>query len=74
MAKRAVVTGSLLRGSSLQCKKEIVRQLFNRVWPHLGAKVIPVIDSVVALNQTSQAHAPMESDAHVGKILLAVVH
>lgn len=74
MAKRAVVTGSLLRGSSLQCKEEIARQLSVRAWPHLGTTVMPVIDSVIALNQTSQAHARMESDAHVGKILLAVVN
>lgn len=70
MQKRAVVTGSLLRGSSLEIKKEIVRQLKERVWPHLGTKVTPIIDSVLPLENAADAHARMESSVHIGKILL----
>ena len=70
MQKRAVITGSLLRGSSLDTKKEIVRQITERVWPHLGTKVTPIIDSVLPLDQAAQAHARMESSVHIGKILL----
>lgn len=70
MAKRATVTGSGLRSSALSMKIEIVRQVTDRVWPHLGTRVTPIIDSVVALAQASAAHARMESSVHIGKILL----
>ena len=74
MAKRAVVTGSQLRVSALAIKKEIVRGVMDRVWPHLGTKVTPVIDSVMPLTDAAGAHARMETSAHIGKILLEVKH
>jgi NADPH2:quinone reductase len=72
MQKRAVITGSQLRASALELKKEIVRQVTARVWPHLGSKVTPIIDSVLPLEKANEAHARMESSAHIGKILLEV--
>lgn len=74
MSKRAVVSGSQLRASALPVKIEIVRQVRERVWSHLGAEVTPIIDSVVPLAQASAAHARMESSVHIGKILLEVAH
>ncbi|SRR6266496_3083177 len=72
MEKRAIVTGSQLRASPLSLKIEIVRQIMGRVWPHLGTKVTPIVDSVFSLAQAADAHARMESSAHIGKILLEV--
>lgn len=72
MQKRAVVTGSQLRVSALSVKQEIIRQVTERVWPHLGTKVTPIIDSTFALAKASEAHARMESSVHIGKILLEV--
>jgi NADPH:quinone reductase len=72
MAKRAVITGSLLRGSALTLKMEIVRQVTERVWPHLGTTVTPIVDSVFPLADAAGAHARMESSVHIGKILLEV--
>jgi putative PIG3 family NAD(P)H quinone oxidoreductase len=72
MQKRAVVTGSQLRASALPVKKVIVRQLTERVWPHLGTKVTPIVDSVLPLESAADAHARMESSVHIGKILLEV--
>ena len=72
MAKRAIVTGSQLRVSPLARKIEIVRQVTDRVWPHLGTRVTPIVDSVFPLARASDAHARMESSAHIGKILLEV--
>lgn len=72
MGKRAVVSGSGLRVSELPLKMEIVRQLNERVWPHLGTQVTPAIDSVFPLAKACDAHARMESSAHIGKILLDV--
>jgi NADPH:quinone reductase-like Zn-dependent oxidoreductase len=74
MAKRAIVTGSQLRVSPLSIKIEIVRQVMARVWPHLGTKVTPVIDSIMPLMDATGAHARMESSAHIGKILLEITH
>jgi len=74
MAKRAVVTGSQLRVSPLPLKIEIVRQVMEHVWPHLGAKVTPLIDSVMPLADAKGAHARMETSAHIGKILLEIKH
>jgi putative PIG3 family NAD(P)H quinone oxidoreductase len=74
MAKRAIVTGSMLRGSELSKKIEIVGQIRERVWPHLGSKVTPIIDSVFPLARAGDAHAKMESSTHIGKILLEVQH
>jgi putative PIG3 family NAD(P)H quinone oxidoreductase len=71
MQKRAVVTGSQLRASEIEVKKEIVRQIEERVWPHLGSKVTPIIDSVLPLEKADDAHARMESSVHIGKILLS---
>jgi NADPH:quinone reductase-like Zn-dependent oxidoreductase len=72
MAKRAVITGSMLRASLLSKKIEIAGRLLEHVWPHLGIDVRPVIDSVYPLARASEAHARMESGAHIGKILLRV--
>jgi putative PIG3 family NAD(P)H quinone oxidoreductase len=74
MAKRAVVTGSQLRVSPMPLKIEIVRQITDRVWPHLGTKVTPIIDSVFPLEKAADAHTRMETSAHIGKILLEVAH
>lgn len=72
MGKRAIVSGSGLRVSALPVKVEIVRQLNEKVWAHLGAKVTPVIDSILPLARASDAHARMETSERIGKILLDV--
>ena len=74
MAKRAIISGSGLRSSEPARKVEIVRQLNERVWPHLGDKVKPYIDSVFPLARACDAHARMETSEHIGKILLEVTH
>lgn len=70
MAKRAIVTGSQLRASALSVKTEVVRQLMEHVWPHLGTKIAPLVDTVFPLGEAREAHARMESSVHIGKILL----
>ena len=70
MGKRARVSGSQLRASSLPTKVEIVRQLNDRVWPHLGPKVTPCIDTVLPLARACDGHARMEGSEHIGKIFL----
>jgi putative PIG3 family NAD(P)H quinone oxidoreductase len=73
MAKRAIVTGSLLRSRTREEKAEIAQQLREHVWPVLAAgRCLPMIDKVYSLSEASQAHARMEAGDHVGKIVLSV--
>lgn len=73
MAKRAVITGSLLRARSVAEKAAIADQLREHVWPALaGGRCLPIIDKVYALTDAAQAHAHMEAGDHIGKIVLKV--
>lgn len=72
IAKRAVISGSQLRASSLAIKTEIVRQTTKKVWPHLGNQVTPLIDSILPLEKACDAHARTETSEHIGKILLEI--
>jgi NADPH:quinone reductase-like Zn-dependent oxidoreductase len=56
----------------MSVKEEVVRQTSERVWPHLGTKVTPIIDSILPLARAADAHARMESSVHIGKILLEI--
>ncbi|MFJ4249908.1 NAD(P)H-quinone oxidoreductase [Pseudomonas sp. NPDC089741] len=73
MAKRAVITGSLLRARTAAEKAEIAEQLRENVWPVLAAgRCLPIIDKVYALADAALAHAHMEAGDHIGKIVLRV--
>ncbi len=73
MVKRLTHTGSTLRPRSVAEKAAIARALEERVWPLLGqGRCKPVIDSTFPLERAAEAHARMESSAHVGKIVLTV--
>lgn len=71
MLKRLTLTGSTLRSQSTQAKARIASELEDNVWPLLNNKTIePVIDSVFSFVQVAAAHARMESNQHIGKIIL----
>ena len=73
MTKRLTLTGSTLRPRSVAQKGEIAKALKEKVWPLLEAgKVRPPIYATFPLAGAAQAHALMESSAHVGKIVLVV--
>jgi putative PIG3 family NAD(P)H quinone oxidoreductase len=73
MAKRATITGSLLRPRTLAEKTSIAEQLREYVWPVLAAgRCLPMIDKVYPLVDASQAHQRMEAGDHIGKIVLQV--
>lgn len=73
MMRRLTITGSTLRPQSDGAKSQIAAQLKNAVWPLLAAgRLAPVMDSEFALKDAAQAHARMESSAHIGKIVLRV--
>ncbi|MCF5703793.1 NAD(P)H-quinone oxidoreductase [Pseudomonas syringae] len=73
MAKRAVITGSLLRARNAAEKAAIASELRKHVWPALAAgRCLPLIDKVYPLADAAQAHAHMEAGDHIGKIVLQV--
>ena len=71
LRKRLTITGSTLRPRSIAYKTAIARALRERVWPLIDAgRIKPVIHKVFAADRAGDAHALMESSAHVGKIVL----
>lgn len=73
MLRRLTITGSTLRPRSVELKKAIADKLRSDIWPlYDNGKVKPIIHKVFPLEQTREAHALMESSAHLGKIMLEV--
>lgn len=73
MLKRLTLTGSTLRAQSAAVKANIARELKQFVWPLLSTQVVkPVLDSVFPFADVELAHARMESNQHIGKIVLDV--
>lgn len=71
MMKRLTLTGSTLRPRSVAEKAAIARALEAKVWPLLDAgKLKPQMFATFPLSEAAQAHALMESSAHIGKIAL----
>lgn len=73
MLKRLVHTGSTLRARDTTFKAAIAAALLEKVWPLIeSGRVKPIVDSTFALADVAEAHRRMETNAHVGKIVLTV--
>ena len=73
MMKRLTITGSTLRARPIAHKAPIAQALREIVWPLLASGAIrPIIDRVFPLSEAAAAHALMESNRHIGKLLLQV--
>jgi NADPH2:quinone reductase len=71
LRKRLVITGSTLRPRPVAFKAAIARSLEKNVWPLVERGAIkPVIYKTFPAAQAAQAHALMESNQHIGKIVL----
>lgn len=71
MRRRLTITGSTLRPRPVAFKAAIAANLRQHVWPLIEVgKIKPVIHQRFPLEQAAQAHAMMESSAHIGKIML----
>lgn len=71
MLKRLTLTGSTLRARPIEVKGGIARALEEKVWPLIeDGTVKPVMDQTFPLEKAADAHARMESSAHIGKIAL----
>jgi NADPH2:quinone reductase len=73
MLRRLTLTGSTLRGRSVEFKSLVAGELSRTVWPHVRAgRLKPVIDRIFPLEEASAAHARMEAGDHIGKIVLTL--
>jgi len=71
LRRRLVITGSTLRPRPVEFKTAIARSLRQHVWPLIESGAIrPVIHSTFPAAEAARAHALMESNQHVGKIVL----
>jgi putative PIG3 family NAD(P)H quinone oxidoreductase len=71
LRRRLTVTGSTLRPRPVAFKAAIAQTCLTQVWPLLAVgKIKPVIHSVFDAAEAAKAHALMESNQHVGKIVL----
>ncbi len=71
MLKRLTLTGSTLRPQSNEQKAYLCKQLLEKVWPLYENKTIkPVIAEIFEFEDVVKAHELMESNRHIGKIVL----
>jgi len=71
LRKRLSITGSTLRPRPIAFKTAIAQSLRAKVWPLLESGAIkPVIFKTFTADAAAQAHALMESNQHIGKIIL----
>ena len=73
MMRRLTITGSTLRPQSDLAKARYARHLAKHVWPMVERGTLrPVIDSEFSLVDAAKAHWRIESNGHIGKIVMKV--
>ena len=71
LRNRLTITGSTLRPRPVAFKSAIAAALKGTVWPWLEQGTVkPVIHEVFPAAEASRAHALMETNAHIGKLVL----
>ncbi|MDM7941869.1 MAG: NAD(P)H-quinone oxidoreductase [Hydrogenophaga sp.] len=71
LRRRLTITGSTLRPRPIAFKTAIAQALRDRVWPLLAqGQIKPVIHQVFPAGEAAAAHALMESNRHIGKLVL----
>jgi NADPH:quinone reductase-like Zn-dependent oxidoreductase len=71
LTRRGSVAATALRARPADEKAAIVRGVHQEVWPLVEQrKIRPVIHARLPLSQAAQAHRLVESNAHIGKVLL----
>jgi NADPH:quinone reductase len=71
LRKRLTITGSTLRPRPIAFKGAIAKSLREKVWPWLeSGKIRCVIHQTFPAAQAAAAHTLMESNQHIGKLVL----
>ncbi|BCJ87236.1 NAD(P)H-quinone oxidoreductase [Effusibacillus dendaii] len=73
LARRLQIIGTALRSRSVQDKIRLTKEFSDFAWQRFAdGRLQPIIDSVYDWKDAAKAHAYMESNANVGKIILRV--
>jgi len=71
LRRRLTITGSTLRPRPVAFKTAIAQSLRTTVWPLLASgRIKPVIYRVFNAGEAASAHTLMESNQHIGKLVL----
>ena len=71
LRRRLTISGSTLRPRPLAFKTAIAKALQAKVWPWIeSGRIKPVIYRVFPATEAAQAHTLMESNQHIGKLVL----
>jgi NADPH2:quinone reductase len=71
LRRRLTITGSTLRPRPVAFKTAIAQRLRTTVWPLLASgRIKPVIYRVFNAGEAASAHTLMESNQHIGKLVL----
>jgi NADPH2:quinone reductase len=71
LRRRLTITGSTLRPRPIAFKAAIAKACLEKVWPFLeNGAIKPVIYQTFKAEDASKAHTLMETNQHVGKIVL----
>jgi putative PIG3 family NAD(P)H quinone oxidoreductase len=73
MQRRLTITGSTLRARTVAEKGALARAVHANVWPLIESGAVkPVIHQTFPLEDAAGAHRVLESDTHIGKVILVV--
>lgn len=73
LMKRLRVIGSTLRSRSRKDKVILTEQLRENVWPKFkDGALVPVIDRILPIQEAEQAHAALQNNETIGKVLLSI--
>jgi NADPH2:quinone reductase len=73
LGKRLTISGSTLRPQPVESKGRLAAALREKVWPLFSSRGLkPAIYARFPLGDAAGAHRLMESDLHIGKIILTV--
>jgi NADPH:quinone reductase len=71
MSKRLTITACMLRPQTVEAKGRLAQALRQKVWPLFNSRGLkPIIHARFPLADAAGAHKLMESDSHIGKIVL----
>ena len=71
LRRRLTLSGSTLRPRPVAFKAAIAKALLAKVWPWLeSGRIKPVIHQVFPAADAAKAHALMETNQHIGKLVL----
>lgn len=75
MMKRLSVIGSTLRARPNSEKAAVMAELEQKVWPRIeSGDIRPIVDTTLPIEEVEKAHALVESNKTIGKVVMTVSH